>query len=91
MLQEATVTYINTAAELIAAVEKGDPHIEILSHLDFKDFPPRPVGNDFNSTATVIVDSVTVRSIRVRLCELFRCSHNIKQLKRVELNTDVHY
>ena len=60
-----TVTFINTPAELIAALGRGDPHIQILRHLNFLGFSPKRVGNDFQNVATLVVGS-TVRSIRVR-------------------------
>ena len=70
LLQEVNVTYVATAEELIAAVEGGHPHIEIVSHLDFASTPLQPHGNfdGFGTNSTVAVKKSTVRSIRVRDC-----------------------
>jgi hypothetical protein len=56
-----------TPAEFIDAVEKGKPHIQIRSHLDFSGFAVKPLGNENDNNATVVVGS-SVRSITVRAC-----------------------
>ena len=66
LFQEDTVSYVTTAEELLAAVERGDPHIEVVGHLDFSGIPPTPVGTEDNNTGTVNVLG-KVRSIRVCL------------------------
>lgn len=64
LLQTPTVTYVTTTVEFVEAAERGDPHIEILKHLDFGDTDLKQLDNNLASNATVHVGSA-VRSIRV--------------------------
>ena len=65
--QADTVTFITTPDEFIAALGRGDPHLQVTEHLDFEGYSAKAVGNDWDSSATLIVGP-SVRSIRVRLC-----------------------
>lgn len=65
LLKGSEVTYVTTAVELINATERGDPYIEILSHLDFQGIEFKLNGGDVKLNTTVPVGQNT-RSIRVR-------------------------
>ena len=65
-LQQAdTVTFITTPDEFIAALDRGDPHLQVTEHLHFEGYSAKSVGNEFDNTATLVVLN-TVLSIRVR-------------------------